>query len=155
MKLSTLAITFTLALTSAQAFAQKVVFKPVSDNLETQACLTAANDGYFAARKLIRKSGLDFVTFSATVSCNGVSLKKFANLYADNSDAVASSFALVAKDQDVATQACLDALSIGETQALAKYNLEGETIFCNSKSMTNFVRRYNAQNVVVKANSAE
>ncbi|NVK57047.1 MAG: DUF3718 domain-containing protein [Alteromonadaceae bacterium] len=155
MKLSTLAITFTLALTSAQTFAQKVVFKPAMDNLETKACLTAANDGYFAARKLIRKSGLDFATFSATVSCNGVSLKKFASQYVDNTDTAASSFALVAKDGDVATQACLAALSIGETEALAKFNLKGETIFCNSKSMSTFVRRYNTQNVVVRENSAE
>ena len=46
MKLSTFAIALTLSVAATQSFAKDVVLKPINDNIETQACLTAAEDGF-------------------------------------------------------------------------------------------------------------
>jgi len=48
------------------------------------------------------------------------------------------------------SQACLEALSVGKEAALAKFGLEGENIICNHKTMSDFVREYSAENVVVR-----
>ena len=62
----------------------------------------------------------------------------------------AKTVALVAKNKDVASQACLEALSVGKDAALAKFGLEGENIICNHKEMSDFVREYSTENVVVR-----
>ncbi len=54
MKLSTFAIALTLSVAATQSFAKDIVLKPLNDNIETQACLTAAKEGFGPALRLIR-----------------------------------------------------------------------------------------------------
>ena len=151
MKLSTFAIALTLSVAATQSFAKDVVLKPINDNIETQACLTAAEDGFGPALRLIRSKGFNAEEFSASVRCNCESLRTFAYMYKNNKATEnAKTVALVAKNQDVASQACLEALSVGKEAALAKFGLEGENIICNHKTMSDFVREYSAENVVVR-----
>ena len=49
MKLSTFAIALISSVASLNAFAQDVRLNPVNQNIETQACYTAATEGYRAA----------------------------------------------------------------------------------------------------------
>jgi len=154
MKLSTIAIAFTFSVISAQSFAQNVRFNPINENVETQACYTAATEGYEAAKRLIRENGFFEQSFAASLRCNDVSLRTFAELYSNNEvTKSAKTIALVAKNEDVASQACVDALSIGKEEALAKYGLEGETIICNRKEIADFVRTYRSESVVIRSAS--
>jgi hypothetical protein len=74
-------------------------------------------------------------------------------MYKNNKETnAAKTIALVARNKDVASQACLEALTIGKDAALAKYGLEGENIICNHKNINDFVRQYSVENVVVRAN---
>lgn len=150
MKLSTVAVALTLTVASVQAMAGSVTFKQANANFETQACYTAATEGYSAARKLVKSNGYDFAEFKATVTCNGESLRSFAKQFANTPSAETKSITIVAKNTDIASKACVEAIKIGETQARAKYSLQGETIFCNRKEMSEFVRKYNDNNVVVR-----
>ena len=152
MKLSTLALALTFTVAATQSFAKDVVLKPANANIETKACLTAANEGYGPALRFIRKSGFDADEFSASVRCNGESLRSFAHMY-NNTTAKASvkTVALVAKNEDTASKACLAAISVGADQALAQYQLEGENIICNNKQISDFAREYRTDNVVVRS----
>ena len=101
--------------------------------------------------RLIRSKGFNAEEFSASVRCNGESLRTFAYMYKNNKASDnAKTVALVAKNKDVASQACLEALSVGKEAALAKFDLEGENIICNHKAISDFVREYKAENVVVR-----
>ena len=150
MKLSTAAIALTLTVASVQAMAGSVTFKQVNANFETQACYTAATEGYSAARKLVKSNGYDFAEFKATLTCNGETLRNFAKQFEDAPASEAKSIAIVAKNTDIASKACVEAIKIGENKALAKYKLQGEVIYCNNKTMSQFVRKYNDNNVVVR-----
>lgn len=156
MKLTTFAIALTFSVASLQAVAQNVVLKPVNDNFETQVCYTAATEGYAKAKQLIRSEHLSALEFTASLSCNGETLKAFAKKYANNevSDNP-TTIKLIAKDTDDASKACVEAVTIGEASARAKYNLEGEKIFCNYKEMSEFVRRYDSERVAVRAVTEE
>lgn len=148
MKMSTFAIALTFTIASVQAMAQNVTLKPVDTNFETEACYTAATLGYDAAKKLVRSNGLNFTEFKTSVSCNGEDIKSFAQRYA--SAPVPATITIVAKDADIASKACVEAIQIGEAKARAKYNLEGETIICNHRDMSEFVKKYNAEKVVIQ-----
>ncbi|MGK0502949.1 MAG: hypothetical protein ACJARF_001715, partial [Alteromonadaceae bacterium] len=63
MKLSTFAIALISSVASLNAFAQDVRLNPVNQNIETQACYTAATEGYRAAKRLIRDNGLNVESF--------------------------------------------------------------------------------------------
>lgn len=152
MKLSTFAIAITLSVASLQAVAQNVVLKPVSDNFETQVCYTAATEGYNAAKRLARREHVNFAEIRTSVSCNGISIKEFAELYEINDqDSATTTVALVAKNSNVESQACLAAIDLGETAAKAKYGLEGETVFCNYEEMATFAKKYRNDSTVIQA----
>ena len=123
----------------------------MDQNIETKACLTAANEGYQPALRLVRANGFDADEFSASVRCNGESLRTFAYMFRNNQVTEnAKRVALVAKNNNAASQACLDALTIGKDAALTKYGLKGENIICNHKNIADFVRSYKSQNVEVR-----
>lgn len=151
MKLSTFAISLLFSVAATQSFAKDVRLQPVDENIETKACLTAANEGYQTALRLVRANGFDAEEFSASVRCNGESLRTFAYMFRNNQVTEnAKRVALVAKNNNAASQACLDALTIGKDAALTKYGLKGENIICNHKNIADFVRSYKSQNVEVR-----
>jgi hypothetical protein len=156
MKLTTFAIALSFSVASLQAVAQNVVLKPVNDNFETQVCYTAATEGYAKAKQLIRSTHSSALEFTASISCNGEPLKVFAKKYANNviSDNP-TTIKLIAKDSDDVSKACVEAVTIGEASARAKFNLEGEKIFCNYKEMGEFVRKYDSERVSVRAVTEE
>ncbi|WP_269519087.1 DUF3718 domain-containing protein [Alteromonas sp. BMJM2] len=151
MKLSTFAISLLFSVAATQSFAKDVRLQPVDENIETKACLTAANEGYQPALRLVRANGFDAEEFSASVRCNGESLRTFAYMFRNNqASETATKVALVAKNDNAASQACLEALTIGKDAALTKYGLKGENIICNQKNISDFVRSYKMQNVEVR-----
>ena len=151
MKFSTLAVAATLVLASGSALAKNVVFKPVNDNFETQVCLTAATEGLAAAKTLVSSNDMNYVSFSRTVTCNDQSIAEFANSHAtqEASSGKATRIALKAKNTNVESQLCLDAVVIGEDAARAKYDVYGE-VLCNRRSLSSFVSRYADQEVELR-----
>lgn len=157
MKIRTLTA-FTV-ITAAASFAvsaetQDIQFKPVNQTLETQVCVTAATEGLSAARKLVLENDINFRTYSKSVTCNGESITEFANLYFESesksSDVIEQRVVAVrAKNNDVESQLCLDALIIGEEQARQKHDLNGVPVMCNNKPLSIFVRNFEKQNVTV------
>ena len=151
MKLSTFAISLFFSVAATQSFAKDVRLQPVDENIETKACLTAATEGFQPALRLVRANGFDAEEFSASVRCNGESLRTFAYMFRNNQvSETAKKVALVAKNDNAASQACLEALTIGKDAALTKYGLKGENIICNHKNISDFVRSYKSQNVEVR-----
>lgn len=152
MKLSTLALALTFTVAATQSFAKDIVFKPANANIETKACLTAANEGYAPALRFIRKSGFNADEFSASVRCNGESLRTFAHMFRNTeANTESKTITLVAKNEDTASKACLAAITVGANKALAQYQLKGENIICNHKQISDFAREYRTNNVVVRS----
>lgn len=158
MKIRTILIS--AALTSLSSFStiaetQEVRFKAVDQNLETQVCLKAATEGLAAAKTLVSQNDINFSFFNKSVTCNGESIRSFANLYfksAEEADEVnkPKMVAVKAKNSNVESQLCLDALLIGEEQARQKHDLQGVAVICNNKPLSVFVRNFERQNLTVR-----
>lgn len=150
MKLSTLALTATLAFTSMSVFSKEIVFKTVNNNLETQVCYTAATAGLEAAKALVAAYDLNFNTYSESVTCNGSSIRSFANTYSKtNAAAQQEKVALVAKDTNLESKLCLEAVINGEAAARAKFNIY-DSVLCNSQKLSTFVRKFKDQDVELR-----
>lgn len=157
MKILTIALTLTLSATSLSSMANKIVFKPVNNNIETQACVLAATEGLEAAKVMVKKERDNFNRFKLAVSCNGLSLTDFADKYQPQLAQQASlaskpTITLVAKN--TTSMVCLDALLVGEEQARIEHNVGEDSITCNSKNIKTFIRKYQDQNFIVR-NSAQ
>ncbi|MDG1122528.1 MAG: DUF3718 domain-containing protein [Glaciecola sp.] len=152
MKLSTLAIAATIALSSTSAFAKKVVFKTVNNDFATQVCFTAATQGYDSAKTLVKENDINFSAYAESVTCNGLSIRKFAKTYRTTSTQVSKveKIALVAKDANLESQLCLDAVVNGEQAARAKFNMYNK-VLCNSQSLSVFVRKFKDQEVELRS----
>jgi hypothetical protein len=171
MKLMSLGLTLTLSVISLSGTAKTITFKPMNDTLATKACYIAAEEGLSAARAMVKKESVNFNEFKLVVSCNGISLTKFANKYQDERTVDSSvertvdssveskvennsTIKLVAKNNNPASMVCLDALVIGEQQAREKYDIKFESIICNNSEIKTFLRKYQQQNLIVR-NSVE
>lgn len=159
MKLLTIALSVSLTVSSLSSMANNVVFKPTNNNLATQACYLAATQGMSAVKALVKNEHINFGLFKSVVSCNDLSLTKFANKYQpqiveETKLVLAPTVALIAKNSSVESKVCLDALVIGEQRSRRMHNLEKYNITCNNQDIKTFVRKYKKQNVVVR-NSAE
>ncbi|MFT6270540.1 MAG: hypothetical protein ACJAVV_003379 [Alphaproteobacteria bacterium] len=157
MKLLTIALTLTLSATSLSSMANKIVFKPVNGNIETQACLLAATQGLKAAKIMVKKERVNFNRFKLAVSCNGLSLTEFANKYqpqiAQEVDPQSKPIiTLVAKNNE--SMVCLDALVVGEDKARKQHNVGDDSITCNDQNLKTFLRKYQKENFIVR-NSAQ
>lgn len=155
MKLSILALTATIALSSTQTFAKEVVFKTVNNDFATQVCYTAATQGLSAAKALVAKNELNYSAYAQSVTCNGSSIRQFAKAYSksslgENKLQKTEKVALVAKDANLASQLCLDAVVNGEVAARAKFNMY-DSILCNSQDLSAFVRKFTDQEVVLRS----
>ena len=159
MKLLLTASTIAIALTmsAGTATAKTVVLKPINQNLETQACYVAATESMKAAKELVLASGVSFSEFRKTVTCNDMSLRDFANAYSqeteensqDNNEKT-TRIALVAKNANVESQLCLDAVTMGEQAARALHAIN-EPVACNGRDLSVFLRSFKNQQVEVRS----
>jgi len=143
MKLSTIATTALITLASSFTFANDVVFKATDDSIASQACVAAATGGLRAVKDLVIENNINYNDFRSTVSCNAMSLTRFARTYASQnivSEAEAPEFVrLVAKTETVESQLCVDAAIMGEQAARAKHNVL-DRVTCNGKVLSRFVK---------------
>lgn len=158
MKWPTLATSASLIVLSVNALAKDITLQPVAQNLETKACYVAATEGLTAARTLVSEHGVNFNTFSRSLTCNGMRIDRFAVKYRSQASSEIQEFqptkiALVAKNSNAASQLCLDAIVMGENEARNKHDLYGP-IICNGKDLPRFVNSYQDQEVEIR-NSAE
>lgn len=159
MKLMSLGLTLALSAISLNSLAKTTTFKPMNDTLATKACYLAAKEGLSAARSMVKKEHINFNEFKLDVTCNHMSLTKFAKKYqidrvVETAVTTQPTIKLVAKNNKPESMVCLDALVIGEQQAREKYNIKYEHIICNNSDIKSFVRKYQKQNFIVR-NAAE
>ncbi|WP_371195092.1 hypothetical protein [Glaciecola sp. SC05] len=152
-----LALSVILPATTFASAAQtsNIVLKPVNDNVETQACYIAATNGLDAAKKYIESNDYSFVVFNSALTCNGISIKDFAQKFADKKNALAdplekspSNVKLVAVDNNI-SQLCVDAVILGEKEARVKHDVLHEVVYCNSKTLSRFARTFQNKNVIL------
>ena len=158
MKLSTLASTLGMAaamsMISVSTFAVERSFEKGSDDIETQACYAAAIEGMEATKALLEENIIKFNTFKRNVLCNGMKIERFVAKYSDKSnsedgeESVVRVVALSAMDRSKESRFCLDAVTLGEKAARAKYKMNDEDIRCNGKSIQNFLRSFDNTKVV-------
>lgn len=150
---SSIAIAVTLTLASANTMANKVVLKPIDKTIATQVCYTAATEGLDVAKAIVKENRINFNKFRGTLKCNGLTLVDFTSKYAKKeSSAKAETPArvtLVAKNSNVESQLCLDAVSMGEKAARAKYSIK-TSVLCNNRDLPSFIRSFKKQNVTIR-----
>jgi hypothetical protein len=157
MKLLTVLTSATLFMFSASVFSKNVTFEKIGDNLETQACYTAATKGLSAARFLVRKNNIDFNNFKHNVLCNGERLTVFAVRYAraragDPSlqKDVVKVVSLSTLDRSVESQLCFDAVMLGEQKAREKHNLRSSNLMCNGTDVSSFLKSFRNIKVIAR-----
>lgn len=150
---SSIAIAITLTLSSASTMAKDVVFKQSDQTTATQVCYVAATEGLHSARLLMRKSDQNFRVFQSTLTCNGLDLGDFADKYAEEAlkekSTASNRVILTPKNENVESRLCLDAVTMGERAARVKHSINSP-VLCNGNSISNFVRLFRTQEVVVK-----
>jgi hypothetical protein len=139
-----------LNIAGAQATTSKVIFKPVDQDLATQACYLAAKEGLSAARTLVQNNKLSFNEFRIGLSCNGMTISRFASEYRteEESKTGQTRIALKAKNSKVESQLCLDAVKMGEKAARAKYDIQ-ESVICNNLELSDFVKTFTKKEATV------
>ena len=150
---SIVSLTILLSVSTFVSAEANIELRPVNNNLETKACYVAATEGLDAAESFLQANDYSFATINNAVTCNGISIARFADKYAVKTNAneaavekQLSTFKLVALDND-ASQLCVDAVVIGERAAREKHGITNEAVFCNSKTLRNFARSFKNKNV--------
>ena len=150
MKLLSVATAMTLTFATATTMAKTVVLKPLDQNLETQACYTAATQGIDAAKTLVKEHNIRFSLFKNTVTCNGLRLVDFAHEFGEQEEKsgnIVTRIALVAVNTNVESQLCLDAVTMGEKKARNKHDIYAPVI-CNNLNLPDFVRSFKKREIV-------
>ena len=144
-KLLTLA-SATLLSTQTLALSNDVKFVAADTDLATDLCLVAAKDGYFAAKVAVKNSADISINELPTVSCNGLSIKRFAKKFAtvevESVDINKVNYQFKAIDDSEATQICYVAAQQGIKQAKELAGSNADAIICNGRSLTSFARKY-------------
>jgi len=150
------AVSITASCFSASLNAQTkdIVLKPKNDKVETHACYVAATQGLDSALSFIASNEPSIMAHEPPIICNGMSIRDFADKYAENTQAQRSDkdkaekmFKLVAENE--ASQLCVDAVVLGEKEARKKYGALGEPVYCNEKTLKHFVRSFANKNVIL------
>jgi hypothetical protein len=143
---------------SLNAQTKDVVLKPINDKVETHACYIAATKGLETALGFIQSNEPSIMSHEPPIICNGMNIIDFANKYANHAlgqeaDIVDDSkmVKLVAVNDEVndASKLCVDAVLLGEIEARKKYSALGEPVFCNEKTLRQFVRSFANKNVML------
>jgi hypothetical protein len=121
-------------------------FEGQDDRAETKVCVAAAKEGYAAARKLAGELGLRFNTIKANMTCNDLTIDRFARKYrksADISPVAIVSVTPMKKDVIVvvskaakdmaASKLCLNAALGGA--------ISDKKVMCNGKKIAHFAKK--------------
>ncbi|GLR72110.1 hypothetical protein [Agaribacter marinus] len=154
MKTSTLILSAALTFTALSVSANQVEFEKVNNNLETEACYTAATKGMNATKEIVQKSKVSFAVFKNSVMCNGMRINEFAAKYFDKKSSITEKktiqvVALSALDRSPESQLCLDAVVMGEKAARSKHNMRNTNVVCNGKSLSHFLKTFKNRKVVL------
>lgn len=151
MKTSTILLASALTIFSSGVFANAVSFTKQADDLETEACYTAATQGLASAKSFLRDSNINYTEFRSSVMCNGMSITQFAKKYFNSADNDAQSIEVVAisaLDQNPESLLCVDAVTMGEKAARAKHGIKLGSVLCNGKEIGRFLKDFENRKVV-------
>ncbi len=127
---------------------QSILLKTNSDDFASQACMIAASKGLKAVRTFSLESNINYYAVKNKLKCNGQSLTAFAKTYHKLKTEKTRTVSVLANDSTAVSQVCVDALVIGEKDALQKHNLVGKTVRCNNESITKFVQKFAGVQVI-------
>lgn len=152
MKLLTFVAFSAIATTTIPAFANTSAFTMQNENVETQACYTAATQGLDAAKAFLKSNDVNYFVFKETVVCNGMQINEFARKYHRNNAqrAPLEVVSLNAENQSPESLLCVDAVSMGERKARIKHSMQNVSVRCNGKTITQFLRALKASKIVKK-----
>lgn len=143
MRKALLGLVATLSLGSFGAQASSVQIEASNNELTTQVCYVAASEGLKAAKSLVTSQGFSFRSFMKSVTCNNMSIADFANKYHGNVVKSQSErkIQLVAKNNDLESQVCVEALTYGLEATVKKFRINQDYIYCNGISLPKFVQQ--------------
>ncbi|MDP5214439.1 exonuclease III [Pseudoalteromonas tunicata] len=117
-------------------------FYAADSSIDSQICLTAAEQGFSAARKFANTNGLYISRFDTNFYCNGQPIDKFAAKFAKaKSVAVVNNakVAFYAADSKVESNLCVKALHEGINSL--KTNRQLKSLQCNGVKIEQFIKR--------------
>ncbi len=147
---TTVCIVLLLILTGFSHAAKKPIVTANEDSFASQACAIAANQGLSSVRRFSNENNVNYYEVKRYLTCNGKNIEIFAKQF---KQATAKNTKVMSSDNSVLSQVCIDALSIGKTQALKKHELSGYSVNCNEVSISTFVEQLsNSETKVVASN---
>ncbi|MBT1449936.1 hypothetical protein KJ365_03510 [Glaciecola sp. XM2] len=153
MKKSLLTASIALCALATSVSAQASDFAMTQDNFETKVCYVAATEGLETAEKLIADKGLSVRKMKQNVKCNNTDLVAFAKRYSQRQQAKNNGpVQLVATNNDIESKICIESLTQGLSQTVAKYRINKEHIRCNGVPLPRFVRQNQQLDLSVSVN---
>jgi len=141
MKTLMLSLSLALSMSSAQAVSSNSQFYAVDDSVESQLCLIAATQGYKAALEQGKKVGGKYMYATKDTTCNGISIKKFANSYKKQEKfSEHQPIDLFAANKNDESQLCVQAVKLGIKSIAKKQYIKN--VKCNGLPIEKFVKQY-------------
>lgn len=139
---SLIAVSLIAASSHAVAQANTDKFFTVDNSIDSKICLTAAEQGFAAARKFANSNGLYISRFDTNFYCNGQPIDQFAAKFAKNNavDVVNTpKVSFYAADTNAESNLCIKALEEGLTSL--KTNRQLKSLECNGVKVEQFIKR--------------
>jgi hypothetical protein len=145
------ALIIALATSAFAGSVKSAEFEMTQDNFETKVCYIAATKGMKSAEQFITAQGLSVRKLKQNVSCNNTDLATFAKRYRKSQLAPANPVPvqLVATNSDIESRICVESLTQGLAQTVAKYKINKEHIRCNGIPLPRFVKNNRALDLTV------
>ena len=141
MKNLLVALTFILTATTATAANTNVKFVKADSSTESSLCVSAAKNGLKSAMKMVREK----LTYN--VICNGQSLKSFSKNYNAKHKQVVKApikkFVVIPANENSASRVCAQAVKTGIQSVRSTVDFDVDSVICNGKSISKFVKQYN------------
>jgi hypothetical protein len=146
MKKAALIIAIALTASATAVSAKSAKFEMTQDNFETKVCYVAATKGMESAEQFITAQGLSVRKLKQNVKCNNTDLVTFAKRYnkAESAPTSTGPVQLVATNNDLESKICVESLTKGLMQTVAKYQINEEHIRCNGIPLPRFVKKNKA-----------
>lgn len=147
MKKLLVVLSMVLASSAAQASNANVKFVAKDSSVESKLCVVAAESGYKAALTEAKALGGKYEAFAFVTTCNGQSLRTFAQSYKVKSVEKAEKVAQITKltlvkpaNNSRESQLCAAAAKSGIRAIQNEVNYDVRELVCNGMSLTRFVK---------------
>ncbi|GLX79697.1 hypothetical protein tinsulaeT_30370 [Thalassotalea insulae] len=130
--------------TATFALTTNVEFKAYDQSLASQVCVTAAKDGFQAAKTRLKNSVDNYIEVMLSIKCNGQNLRSFAKNYqpVKPEALVKKSVMIKAADNREESKICAAAVKNGVKAVAEQTGNKVDDLLCNGVTLRRFVARY-------------